>query len=218
MTRSTSAAVPTPARRGPASPWNRLRSWQRLVSWRSWLDVSPSRVSPAPRSFSLPCLPCSDAPAASFVSVSVRGGHTCGLTVDGEILCWGCTPWDHDECDPPSGSFVDLAVGGSHSCAIGADGEVTLGVRGVGPVLRGATRAGLGPRCGLLSYLWRRGHRTDRLLGKRGQRSRPNRAPGRSRGSGWCRWSRGSSIAMASSPTFCPRIPRTCRPGRWSAP
>ena len=60
------------------------------------------------------------AASAGFVSVSAGGGHTCSVTADGSVACWG-----HDgvgQSTPPDGEFVSVSAGTGHTCGLRTDG------------------------------------------------------------------------------------------------
>ena len=70
----------------------------------------------------------------TYVSVGTGAFHACGLTDDGEILCWGVTGSinsgtgvDYGQVSEapsdPAQTFVALAVGPFTNCAITSDGE-----------------------------------------------------------------------------------------------
>jgi hypothetical protein len=48
--------------------------------------------------------------------------HSCGLGVDGRLVCWGRDL--SGESSPPSGTFTQLGVGNAHACATRETGEV----------------------------------------------------------------------------------------------
>ena len=59
---------------------------------------------------------------AGFTLVSAGGHHTCGVTADGSVECWGD---DSDgQSTPPVGSFTSVSAGGDHSCGVKTDGSV----------------------------------------------------------------------------------------------
>ena len=98
---------------------------------------------------------CSDAVAPEltdsrlFVTASAGGEHTCGITVDGRLLCWGRNYWaqlgDGTTTDrrvptpvAASASFSAVSAGGAHTCALTPEGvaycwgENGLGQLGIG--------------------------------------------------------------------------------------
>lgn len=58
-----------------------------------------------------------------FRSLGARSGTTCGLTPDGEVLCWGVS-WGASP-RPLSGApaFERISLGNNHSCGLTAEGE-----------------------------------------------------------------------------------------------
>lgn len=110
----------------------------------AWGRVGDGTAYPAWTSVSHPVRAVS---AKTFTNVSLdeqqdsRSGHTCGVTTDGSLLCWGSGAWgmlgdgaDGQDLPPhlsaapkvvgPSASFVDVAVGAEHSCGLTASGSV----------------------------------------------------------------------------------------------
>jgi alpha-tubulin suppressor-like RCC1 family protein len=58
----------------------------------------------------------------TFQKLDLRGGY-CGLTTDGEAICWG-RPWLGPP-PPPSGQrFIALGTGEAHACGVGSDSTV----------------------------------------------------------------------------------------------
>ena len=55
----------------------------------------------------------------AMISVAAGESHTCGLTTETNIACWGSTA--SDRLTAPDGNFNDLAAGRHHSCAIRDD-------------------------------------------------------------------------------------------------
>lgn len=79
-----------------------------------------------------------DPPAGTWVSIDAGCGHTCGLTSEGEIWCFGnqdngqlangfTSSNDSPHPEPalvPGGPWATLSVGGDHNCALKADGSL----------------------------------------------------------------------------------------------
>ena len=69
-----------------------------------------------------------DPPTGVFQQVATGVYHSCALTVDGEVVCWGCGPkgsaTDLGQCDPPTVRMVDIDVGKWHGCGLGVDGAI----------------------------------------------------------------------------------------------
>jgi hypothetical protein len=42
-----------------------------------------------------------DAPDGEFSLVSAGWYHSCALTIDNQVLCWGCEDNDFNQCDVP---------------------------------------------------------------------------------------------------------------------
>ncbi len=81
-----------------------------VSSARSWLEELLPEEEEAPRDL-------------RYLRVSAGGFHTCGVTVDGEIVCWGDNR--RGQCDAPEeGTFTQVSAGGYHSCAMDLDGNV----------------------------------------------------------------------------------------------
>jgi hypothetical protein len=56
------------------------------------------------------------------VQVAAGKDHTCVLTTDGTVACWGENAYG--QATPPAGSFTQVSVGQSHTCAVRTDGTV----------------------------------------------------------------------------------------------
>jgi hypothetical protein len=74
------------------------------------------------------CFGCAndDQPDVAFASLDLEYDHACGVSTDGEAVCWG---WGPDApgaeyVDVPAGSWVAVAVGEHHTCWVGADGSL----------------------------------------------------------------------------------------------
>ena len=69
----------------------------------------------------------SDQTVAAFTTtykdVSAGGKHSCGLSTDGTITCWGND--DDGQANAPSGSFKAVSVGEEHSCGLSTGGTIT---------------------------------------------------------------------------------------------
>ena len=79
---------------------------------------------------------CSTRPQAQSVLIAGGGNHTCALSGDGGVKCWGSNQsgqlgngtWT-DSASPVAvaslaSDIIAVAAGGRHSCALGADGSV----------------------------------------------------------------------------------------------
>ena len=64
-----------------------------------------------------------------FAKISLGWDHDCGLSVDGDLYCWGREdggPKDFGQVwDAPSGTFTDVASGSGYSCVLDEVGAVT---------------------------------------------------------------------------------------------
>jgi hypothetical protein len=58
-----------------------------------------------------------------FLYVSAGARHTCGVTGDGDLVCWGDNS-SGQVSGAPAGEFASVSAGGSHSCAVRADGDL----------------------------------------------------------------------------------------------
>jgi alpha-tubulin suppressor-like RCC1 family protein len=83
--------------------------------------------------------PCSSVPVPvsgglSFTSLTVGGGHNCGLTAGGRAYCWGsnyaAVLGNGNQSDSPTPvpvagglTFAALSAGGGHTCGITNQGE-----------------------------------------------------------------------------------------------
>lgn len=62
-------------------------------------------------------------PNVRFRQISAGMNHTCGVTVDGNVDCWGYNL--HGEtADRTGGNWVEVSAGEDHTCALRADGVV----------------------------------------------------------------------------------------------
>ena len=61
-------------------------------------------------------------PVGGYVGVADGYGHTCGLTADSGIDCWG---WNnYGQADAPDGQFKAVSAGYSSSCAVTLEGRL----------------------------------------------------------------------------------------------
>ena len=61
--------------------------------------------------------------AGRFTSVSAGDDHSCAISTQSTITCWGYDLFGQVS-DTPSGSFTSISAGSYHSCAITTQGEV----------------------------------------------------------------------------------------------
>lgn len=85
-------------------------------------------------------IPCEPRPVAvggglKFQSIAAGASHTCGVTLEGRVFCWGDNLWGQlgdpsvRMSDAPiaalsADEFVDVTAGGYHTCALRTDGVV----------------------------------------------------------------------------------------------
>ena len=62
-------------------------------------------------------------PKGDFTAIAAGAYHTCGLKVDGKLVCWGENPWG--QADPPEGEFTAIAGGDRHSCGVRSDETIS---------------------------------------------------------------------------------------------
>jgi len=60
------------------------------------------------------------AQAATIVSISAGGRHTCAVKSDGTLACWGNN--EHERATPPAGTFTQVSAGRNHTCGLKSDG------------------------------------------------------------------------------------------------
>ena len=82
--------------------------------------ITPNRASPSNFTFTLTNYP-TPPPPYKFKSISVSGGRSCGLLLDGTLLCWGRRNVEGGGSVPPNGKFIAISVG-NHTCALREDG------------------------------------------------------------------------------------------------
>ncbi|MFC1575549.1 hypothetical protein ACFL5A_02740 [Gemmatimonadota bacterium] len=92
-----------------------------------------------------------------FERLAVGPWHTCGLTGEGKVFCWGAVEWDAEldgstdirlvptAVEGPA-SFIDVTVGVEHSCALSTDGSAYCwGMNDYGQVGDGSTETRFAP-------------------------------------------------------------------------
>ncbi|MDE0319887.1 MAG: hypothetical protein OXI97_08390 [Acidimicrobiaceae bacterium] len=57
-----------------------------------------------------------------FLAVETGGDHTCAITLDGELVCWGHN--GRNQLEVPPGAFAHISVGTDHACAVGVAGNL----------------------------------------------------------------------------------------------
>ena len=84
--------------------------------------VKVSTEEPRGRGFSLRIILSENpAPGVGFLGVSAGSTHTCGVTEDNAILCWGDSSFERSL--PPRGNkFAPVSSGILHTCALQVDG------------------------------------------------------------------------------------------------
>ena len=63
----------------------------------------------------------------TYIAVSSDGSHTCAVTTDRTIECWGGN--SVGQAIPPDGTYIAVSAGGDHTCAIRTDGKLYAGAR-----------------------------------------------------------------------------------------
>ena len=85
-----------------------------------------------------------NAPSERFLDLDASSftPYSCGVRVDGSLVCWGFN--DGGQSEPPTGTFTSVSVGHQHACAI--DSEQRIRCWGTSPVYRvGVTAPGEPP-------------------------------------------------------------------------
>lgn len=106
-----------------------LTKAQEMYCWGAG-EKGQTFVSPAPGTFLLTPTKVPNAPA--FVMIGLGETHGCGLTMSGDVHCWGNSLYiggatTNNTKLPIQGPVTELAVGGKHACARQNEGIVCWG-------------------------------------------------------------------------------------------
>ena len=72
-----------------------------------------------------------DAPEGEFQSISAGGLHSCAVSDDASVVCWGDN--SSGQASPPEGAFRSVGAGQRHSCGLTTDGTARCWGPGVPP-------------------------------------------------------------------------------------
>lgn len=105
--------------------------WEPMDDEFTELSLGPGLLCGVRPAGTVQCFGANDAgqanaPGGTFVSVSAGDEHSCALTADGSIVCWGCqTPGSEGACDvPPGHTFTHVQAGAKNTCALTNDHEI----------------------------------------------------------------------------------------------
>ena len=94
----------------------------------------PSSASRRDEAISAAAAAAAAAAAGTFIQLSAGHHHTCGVTVDERIACWGDA--GEENVASPTGLFQQVAAGEFHSCGLTKDGELKARAAAGGRVWR----------------------------------------------------------------------------------
>ena len=66
-----------------------------------------------------------DVPDGTYTQISTNERHTCAITTDGEVECWGFN--DLGQLDVPPGTYTDDVAGLNHTCALTTEAAQSAG-------------------------------------------------------------------------------------------
>ena len=71
-------------------------------------------------------IPAADAEPGETVAgrevLTTGSDHSCAVTADGSLECWGSN--EFGQSDPPAGQYSEVSAGSTHTCALNVAGEV----------------------------------------------------------------------------------------------
>ena len=92
----------------------------QVVCWGAYEQAEDGVGSPRPRHSNRPW---SAKPADErFASISTGWSHSCGLTGEGVVHCWGFN--DHGQLDAPEGEYQSVSASLYYTCGLRTDGQI----------------------------------------------------------------------------------------------
>ena len=92
----------------------------RVLCWGAYEQAEDGVGSPRPRHRGRPWT--AKPTERRFASISTGWSHSCGLTSDGAVDCWGFN--DYGQLDVPNGKYQSVSASLYYSCGLKTDGEV----------------------------------------------------------------------------------------------